>query len=132
VLHHVPGRLRRRSFLEALCRRVLPGGALALSTWRKQSDEKFHRKIVDWRELKGPSAEALNLTQIEPGDHLVRKPGRGLRYCHFIDEAEAQNLLADLPLSLVFDFTADGSAGQRNRYFILKDSSVSDRVPTCR
>jgi SAM-dependent methyltransferase len=119
VLHHVPGRQRRRRFLEALCRLVLPGGSLAISTWRKYSDKQFRRKVMDWPELNRQIGEPIDLTQIEAGDHLVHKPGRGVRYCHFIEDGEAQDLLADLPLSILADFTADGRVGHRNRYFVL-------------
>jgi tRNA (uracil-5-)-methyltransferase TRM9 len=122
VLHHIPGRQRRRRFLEALCRLVHPGGALALSTWRKSSDEQLRRKVVDWPEFNRQINEPFDLAQIEAGDHLVHKPGQGVRYCHFVEKSEAQDLLADLPLSLLADFTADGRAGHRNHYFVLTNS----------
>jgi len=46
VLHGVPGRERRRALLEAVCRRLAPGGLLAFTCWRFADDARLAGRIV--------------------------------------------------------------------------------------
>ncbi len=126
VLHHLPSYIRRRMLLEMLCRTTSPLGAVAVSTWCITSEKRFAKKLVAWEEYNQKREKAIDLSQLEPGDHLVARPGQPPRYCHFIDRREEEILMRGLPLALTAAFTADGRAGHLHRYFILRPRSGSD------
>ena len=130
LLHHIPSYRRRRELVEALCRRTAPGGAVALSTWRLRSPELMRRKQVPWRDSRRLTGESIDRSQVEPGDHLIAKPGDRPRYCHLIESAEEERLFADLPLELVATFNADGRCGHLNRYFVLRRHRPASRPTT--
>jgi tRNA (uracil-5-)-methyltransferase TRM9 len=120
VLHHIPAHSRRRSFLEQLCRRVAPGGALACSIWRAQHPEQAGQETLSWEEYNRRALEPVDVAQIETGDNLVAGRGSAARYCHFVDEAETAHLFSGLPMDQVDTFTADGRRAALNRYFLLR------------
>ncbi|RPI95291.1 MAG: class I SAM-dependent methyltransferase, partial [Chloroflexi bacterium] len=80
VLHHVPGRVQRRAFIQTLAQRVAPGGYLAFATWCFYEYERFRARIVPWPDD----------LDVEPHDYLLdwRRGERAVRYCHYVDEAE--------------------------------------------
>ena len=111
LLHHVPGRARRRELLRAAAARVAPGGWLALAAWRFYEQERFRRRILPW-----PDDIA-----VERHDYLLdwRRGERALRYCHYIDDEEHAALIAAAGLPVIADYRADGAEGRLNRYTIL-------------
>lgn len=122
VVHHLPGRRRRGELLERLSRRLAPGGFLAYSIWRFEGYERFRRKLVPWSELEERSGVSLDLSELEPGDHLMtwgssEEGPPALRYCHALSGGEEEELRSSLPLSLAFRFDA---ASEPNRYFVLR------------
>jgi SAM-dependent methyltransferase len=122
VLHHVPSERRRRRLLQSLAGHLEAGGLLALAIWRFEAFERFHTRLRPWEEFNAVAREPIDLSQLETGDHLLPwgEGGRALRYCHFVDEAEAQRLVEAAPLSVVATYSADGREGSLNRYFILR------------
>ncbi|HLX10380.1 MAG TPA: class I SAM-dependent methyltransferase [Thermoanaerobaculia bacterium] len=129
VLHHLPGYARRRLLLETLCRATSPHGAVAASTWRITSQERFRERLLSWEDYNRAHPKAIDLSQLEPGDHLVARAGQAPRYCHLIDLAEEALLMSELPLAWTAVFTADGCAGHLNRYFILQRLAASSTSP---
>jgi SAM-dependent methyltransferase len=122
VLHHVPGSATRRRLLAELAQHLEPGGVLALSIWRFAQFERFRRRVVPWETWLARDGAKLDLAQLEPGDVLLPF-GAGeaqLRYCHALDESEARELLASLPLEPLDSFEADGETGNLNRYVLLQ------------
>jgi SAM-dependent methyltransferase len=116
VLHHVPSRERRRALVEAAAECTAPGGMLALCLWQFAQRERFADHIVAWDDV--PEL-AIDRSQLEAGDHLLRWGQAAVRYCHFVDAVEAEEL-ADLPgLSVVERYDADGRSGDLNRYILL-------------
>lgn len=107
VLHHVPGAAQRLDLMRRLARCVEPGGWLVFSEWRFYEDERLRARILPW------DAEM----QIEPGDYLLdwRRGTTALRYCHYVDEQEHQQLLAATGLARVAEFRADSA----NLYSVL-------------
>lgn len=108
LLHHVPSAALRRRFVQRLAERVAPGGALVFALWR----------VDPTGDKRRPPLEGLDL---EPGDLFL---GWGphpdaVRYCHDVDDAEAEALVAATGLALTDDFRDDGT-GDRNRYLVLK------------
>ena len=112
LLHHIPGFAQRRQLLAAAAERVAPGGYLALAAWRFYEHDRFRRRIVPW---EGDIA-------VERHDYLLdwRRGERALRYCHYIDDEEHEQLIAAAGLSVRADYRADGAAGDLNRYTILR------------
>lgn len=112
VLHHIPGAATRRAFVQALAQRVAPGGLLAFACWRFYEYERFRARLAPW-----PSDIAA-----EPGDYLLdwRRGARVLRYCHYVDDAEHDALVAATGLDEIARYRADGFAGDVNQYSLLR------------
>lgn len=113
VLHHVPGFDFRRRWLQALATRVAPGGRLAFAAWRFYEYERFRQRVVPWPpEL---------VEQVEQHDYLLdwRRGVAALRYCHFVDDAEHDDLVRASGLHELESYRADGFTGAVNRYSIL-------------
>ncbi|MDE2649271.1 MAG: class I SAM-dependent methyltransferase, partial [Chloroflexota bacterium] len=113
LLHHVPGLARRRKLLRAAADCVLPGGWLAFTAWRFLDSARFQKRILPWG----------GDFQVEAGDCLLdwRRGSRAIRYCHHIDDAEHEGLIAATGLRLVDDYREDGGL---NRYTILQRDST--------
>jgi len=116
VLHHVPGEATRRQLMATLSARLEAGGSLALSLWRFGTQPRFQRLAVPWHRV------GIDPGDLEPGDTLLSFAGDASvpRYCHHIDEGEAERLLAGLPLEPLESFLADGPRGDLNDYRLLR------------
>jgi 2-polyprenyl-3-methyl-5-hydroxy-6-metoxy-1,4-benzoquinol methylase len=115
VLHHVPGFRLRARVLREMGRLLAPRGRMLLSTWQFLDSDRLRRKVVDWTEA-GIPARAL-----EPGDYLLdwSREGRGLRYCHLVDETELRQLAAESGLSVRSTFRAGGREGNLSLFAML-------------
>ena len=123
VLHHLPGRERRRALLAELLARLAPGGRLCLTCWRLSQFERARRRILPWEEWNQSREPRIDPGRLEPGDHLLPWDlGQGHRYVHFAHEGETAELLAELPCRVLECFTADGRSGDANRYFVVAPS----------
>ena len=109
VLHHVPGRRRRLDLLRAAADCVRPGGWLAFSAWRFMDSPKLRERVAPWPDD----------FEVEDGDWLLdwRRGGRALRYCHYVDDAEHEELVAAAGLRAVDDWRDDGGL---NRYTVMR------------
>jgi 2-polyprenyl-3-methyl-5-hydroxy-6-metoxy-1,4-benzoquinol methylase len=118
VLHHIPGKAHRMTFLQR-CAGLLPaGGTLVVSTWQFMDAPRLRSRILPW-ETAGLDAEAL-----EPGDHLLSwgQGAAGLRYCAAIDEPALRALAGRAELAPVAFFSADGLEGNLNLYGVFRKS----------
>lgn len=117
VLHHIPGFDLRARVLRDVAELLEHGGKLILSTWQFLTNERMRRKIVDWAEA-GIAKEAL-----EPGDYLLdwKRAGRGLRYCHLVDEAEIERLVTDSGLGIRETFCAGGREENLSLFAVLEE-----------
>lgn len=121
LLHHIPSEQERTALLSALARRLEPGGLFALAFWRFDDFERFRVRRKTFEEWNRDAPEAIDLSQLEPGDTLLRW-GEGpdaVRYCHHVDDAEAARLLEATGLERLACYDADGREGNLNRYFVL-------------
>lgn len=118
VLHHIPGADHRQAFVHQLADRVAPGGVLAWTEWRFYEQPRFHEHLVAF-----PPALAAH---IETQDYLLdwkASPHAGdsaLRYCHYIDDAESETLVAAARLDLITTYRADGDTRDGNRYVLMR------------
>jgi tRNA (uracil-5-)-methyltransferase TRM9 len=115
VLHHIPGIALRASVLHEMVSLVRPGGWLVVSVWQFVEHARMQRKLVDWSEI-GMAPERL-----ERGDYLLdwKRGGRGLRYCHMVDEAELQELAPLSGLRVRSTFRAGGQEGNLSLFAVL-------------
>ncbi len=117
VLHHVPGRERRRQLLTSLAKRLAPGGMLAYTVWRFERFERFTRKLVPWDEFLA-TVPGTDQEQLEPGDHIMTWGATepAFRYCHAMSDEEAKELERGLPLTALQSFLGDEDL---NTYYVL-------------
>jgi SAM-dependent methyltransferase len=129
LIHHLPSERRRRELLASLARHLEPGGILAFAVWRFEAFERFRTKVRPWREFNAGSPDPIDEGQLEPGDHLLPwgAEGSAVRYCHFVDDAEAERLVQATNLQIADRYVADGREGSLNRYFLLRMAGGSSR-----
>jgi alkylated DNA repair protein alkB family protein 8 len=84
VLHRVPGFDLRARVLRDIGSLLEPERYVVLSTWRFLAHERTRRKIVGWHRV------GIDEDELDAGDYLLdwRRGGRGLRYCHLVDDEE--------------------------------------------
>lgn len=116
LLHHLPGRRQRQAFVSRLADSVPAGGFMAFTAWRFVEQERFRRRIIDWD---------ADIT-VEKHDYLLdwRRGERALRYCHYVDDEEHDQLIGATGLDVIDDYRADGASGDLNRYTILQRKAV--------
>ena len=126
LMHHLPGFEARAALLRQAARRLAPGGVLAVSFWQFGGDERLRRRMVSWAAYNRTAAEPIDPQALEEGDALLAwgemtgpAEAPALRYCHWTRPAEADRLLAGLPLESVDAFRADGRGGDLNLYRML-------------
>jgi 2-polyprenyl-3-methyl-5-hydroxy-6-metoxy-1,4-benzoquinol methylase len=117
VIHHIPGAENRKSFMKDLAQHVKSGGILCFAAWRFYEYERFRERLVDWDEA----------IQVEQHDYLLdwRRGEQALRYCHYVDDAEHQQLIAATGLTEITTYRADGSDNVMNCYTVLRRGSDS-------
>lgn len=111
VMHHVAGAAQRRALMRDLAARVAAGGLLAFACWRFAEQARFMARVAPW-----PAGVAR-----ETGDYLLdwREGGHALRYCHYVDDAEHDALIAASGLQHLATYRADGATGDMNCYSVL-------------
>jgi SAM-dependent methyltransferase len=122
LLHHVPGRQRRLALVRALADQLEPGGLLALAFWRFGEFERFRARRVPWSAYNERAENPVDVAHLEDGDQLLAwgAEGHSVRYCHYADERETDELVAAVPLELIARYSDDGRDRNLNRYFILR------------
>jgi hypothetical protein len=115
----VPGFDLRARVLRGIGSLLKTTGYAIVSTWRFLAHERLRRKIVDWDEL------GIDEDELDRGDYLLdwRRGGRGLRYCHLVDEEEVEQLAAASGFRVRETFRAGGREGDLSLFAVL------DRCP---
>lgn len=115
VLHHIPDFRLRARVLRDIADVLKPDGSIILSTWRFLAHERIRRKIVDWEEV------SIDEDELEPGDYLLdwKRGGRGLRYCHMVDEQEVERLAAASGFVVQETFQGGGREGDLSLFAVL-------------
>jgi SAM-dependent methyltransferase len=118
VFHHVPNYPTRARILRQAAALLAPDGQLILANWQFLALERLRRRIQPWEKI-GLSAE-----DVQPGDYLLdwKRGGYGLRYVHLIDEDETRQLAADVGLTVVDLFRADGHNNDLTLYAVLREA----------
>ena len=115
VLHHIPDFRLRARVLRDIADVLKPDGSTILSTWRFLAHERIRRKIVAWDEVN------IDEDELEPGDYLLdwKRGGRGLRYCHMVDEREVERLAAVSGFAVEETFHGGGREGDLSLFAVL-------------
>lgn len=130
-MHHIPSFELRGRLFRFLVERARPGGLIAVSFWQFMHDARLARKAVDAERAARtrPELLALNLRELDPGDHLLGWQNTdALRYCHHFEDEEIDRLIAALPTGTAREtcrYSADGRSGDLNRYVILQRLDTS-------
>jgi len=116
VLHHIPSFDLRTRVVQAIADTVHSGGTLILSAWQFLNSPRLRRKIVPWSEAN------ISQDTLDPHDYLLgwKREGRGLRYCHLIDENEFKEIAHLSHLRLRESFLAGGREGNLGLFAILE------------
>jgi tRNA (uracil-5-)-methyltransferase TRM9 len=115
VLHHIPSIEFRTAAIQAIASTVCQGGTVILSAWQFVNSPRLRRKIVPWSEA------GIAQGSLEQGDYLLdwKRGGRGLRYCHLIDEQEIATYAQASHLQLQHIFLSGGREGNLGLFAIL-------------
>lgn len=107
VLHHIPGRARRKTFVQRMLR--ASRGFVAVTAWRFDTS-----RAAPWSTVGVAEAE------LEPGDYLMPFGDQRevYRYCHAIEAEEIAEWFEDAEVVDAFD--ADGRDGRSNRYVVAR------------
>ena len=124
-MHHVPGVELREDVLRMLLAHTRAGGIAVMSFWAFAEDPRLARKAADAtaRAAKEPPFEGFLPRSLEPGDYLLDWQGAAsYRYCHSFGKDEVSRLAEAVSgdADEVGRFSADGRAGNLNRYLILR------------
>ncbi len=116
VLHHIPGRPQRLTFLTACADLLRPGGVLILSTWQFLTTPRLTTRLLPWETI------GIRPEEVEPEDYLLAwgAGAAGRRYCAAIDEAALGELAAAAGLTCLECFRADGHEGNLNLYGLFR------------
>ena len=119
LIHHIPGNDYRREFMRKMAERVKPGGLLIFACWRFYEYERFRQRILPWPEDLAEMVEPQDyLLDWRRGETETGAPAQ--RYCHYVDDAEHQALVAATQLQEIHSFRADGFTNTVNRYSVLQ------------
>jgi len=104
VLHHLPSREIRLSFLSQVGKLLRPRGKFELSNWQFLNSPKLKERIQLWEKV------GLSNSRVDEGDYLLdwRSGGEGLRYVHHFDAAELAALAAETSFRVADEFLSDG------------------------
>ena len=118
-MHHLPLFEQRARLLEELVACVAPGGHVAISFWQLSQSERLLAKA---EATTARSVPELGICGLGVGDYLLGWQDRtdALRFCHDFSEEEIDALAAATQAREVARFSADGAAGNLNRYLILE------------
>ena len=128
-MHHVPGFDARTQLLREMCRITAGGGVFAVSLWRFMDEPHLAQKAHASQSAALPVLhEALgeNEVSLDENDYLLGwQDATGVfRYCHHFADEEITRLTewatAQLPVSLVARYDADGRTGTLNTYLVFR------------
>lgn len=126
LAHHLPTFSLRARLLEGLMGSLRPGGFAVVSFWQFLNDPRIAAKA---EAATAEGRTARHLPPLESGDRLLGwQHAQGVyRFCHHADDAEIDALLATAQAGSaaptfqeIARFSADGKAGNLNRYVVLQ------------
>lgn len=116
VLHHIPGVENRRNLLKTVVDKLRSGGILIFTTWNFLDEQSLKKKIAPWGLI------GMDKSDLDKGDYLLdwNSDNNLLRYCHYFNPLEIDQLIHDLPAKAILRFDSDGRNGRLNTYVLLE------------
>ena len=134
LTHHLASKELREEFIRSLEEILNESGIAVISNWQfADENERFEKNILNSKKIR--ENKKINIFQklklekllrsLEKNDYLLdwrrgEAQNKAFRYCHFIDEAEMNNLISGTNLKIEKKFFTDGKSEKLNRYYILK------------
>jgi SAM-dependent methyltransferase len=114
VLHHIPSTELRLDILRIVNQLLKADGLFIHSNWQFLNSEKLRGRIQPW------TATPISEADVDPGDYLLdwRSNGKGLRYVHYFEERELEELASASHFKIVDTFYSDGETGNLGLYQI--------------
>jgi tRNA (uracil-5-)-methyltransferase TRM9 len=130
LLHHIPSRQARLRLLTDLSSCLRPNGLMAVSFWQFGEHHRYLRRAISWKEYNRQAEERIEISELEEGDMVLAwgellpgdmpSLGSAVRFCHFTNATEAEELVGSLPMEVITGFSSDGEGGHQNLYFLLE------------
>ena len=119
VLHHIPSHALRLDMLKSIRDLIKNDGLFIHSNWQFLNSEKLKARIQPWE------AAAISNLDVEAGDFLLdwRSGGEGLRYVHYFNEEELNELAQASDFRISDTFQSDGMGGRLGLYQIWAPNS---------
>lgn len=116
VLHHIPSLELRQKLITDLGKLIVKNGYLAFTTWNFMESERLQKKVVPANKV------SIDETELEAHDMILdwQRGVTAYRYCHYADEDERRQLIANSELTEASQFTADGKSSKLNTYVVLQ------------
>lgn len=120
AMHHIPGKERRISFLNAVNQLLKPGGRFIHSNWQFLNSSKLAARVQDWARVD------LGAEDVDADDYLLdwKSGGEGLRYVHHYNEKELAGLAAETGFTVEETFLSDGKEGNLGLYGVWGKAGV--------
>lgn len=119
MMHHLPSWELRHQLFHQLAQFLPPDGFLIFSAWQFATDLRYQNRFI------APGKVNLTATQLEKNDYILdwQRNTTAYRYCHFMNQTEAEALIRQSGFQIVRQFLADGKSQQLNKYYICKVQS---------
>lgn len=119
VLHHIPSTELRLNILRIVYQLLKTDGVFVHSNWQFLNSEKLKARIQPWE------AVAMLSSDVDEGDYLLdwRSGGKGLRYVHYFNEVELDELAKASDFRILDTFYSDGEGGNLGLYQVWKPVS---------
>jgi tRNA (uracil-5-)-methyltransferase TRM9 len=116
VVHHIPSTELRLDFLRVVHELLQADGIFVHSNWQFLNSEKLKTRIQDWSKV------GLSPGDVDANDYLLdwRSGGQGLRYVHYFDQQELNDLARSSNFTIVDTFYSDGENSRLGLYQVWK------------
>lgn len=120
VLHHIPSFELRKKLFETINNDLLNNdGLFVITAWLFLDNPKLKERTLEMKAIKELGIESEDL---EINDYLLdwQRGEQAIRYCHYADNAEVNELTKETHLKLISSYKADSKTNNLNQYYLFK------------
>jgi len=116
VLHHIPSFNLRKKFLSSMNDKLSDDGIIVITAWQFLDNPKLKERLINFDKV------GIEKDEVEENDYLLdwRRGEQAIRYCHYTDTEEMNNLIKDSNLEIIEKYKADSKTNNLNQYYLLK------------
>lgn len=120
VFHHIPSYELRLKLLKLLVSKLEVTGYLVISLWQFMDFQRFQKKVL--KNETTANKIGFSLQDLEANDYILdwQRGANALRYCHYYNQVEQQQLISQAHANLIESFKADGKEETVNQYLVLQ------------